>query len=125
MQPRPYHWTVLALLAFALCCVGLACSWPGDREALKRSCSVAWDACVARCKGNYRCTAACNGGLHDCTVHVDQERPRDWQPADAFYDGCKDACPDGCEGACSAGQSAAACDSGDRLRKYGTISFCP
>ena len=99
--------------------------WPGDREALKGSCTVARNACVTECRGNYRCRAACEAGLRDCAVHLDQEGPRDWQPPDAFYDGCKDSCGDGCEAACSAGQSAAACDSRDRLKKYGTITFCP
>ena len=115
----------IALLSVMTACSGLRFPWPGDRDALKGSCTVARDACARTCRDGYQCATACEAGRRDCVVHLDQEDPREWQPPDAFYDSCKDSCDDDCEAACAAGQSAAACDSGDRLKKYGTITICP
>jgi hypothetical protein len=134
-------------IVVAVFCLGAtACSigfpWPGDREVLTLTCGVAKRACSDSCERGLRkyiaarrptaavrqgydiCVAACVSGESDCIEHLKTERPKDWQPADAFYDACKDSC-DSCENPCSAGQSASACATGDRLAKYGTTTFCP
>lgn len=104
-------------------CDGLSFPWPGDKQALKDSCRLALKTCRMRCKGNYDCTSACDAGSRACIIHIDEEQPHDWQPADAFYDGCVHRCRhEPCSSACSAGQTTAAADLTARLRKYGTIT---
>ena len=96
--------------------------FPGDREALKESCSVAETTSKAKCRGY--CDSACNNGAEACLINIGEDKPTDWQPADAFYDGCSDSCSDDlCSSACYAGQSVAASNSAERLRKYGTRTF--
>ena len=81
------------------------------------------NACKGRCWGD-DCTSACNAGLGDCLENIDEFPPREWEPADAFYDGCGYACNDDtCSNACYTGQNVIATDSGPRLRKYGIMTF--
>jgi hypothetical protein len=115
-------------------CGGLPFPWPGDRAALRNSCTAALSTCEKRCdSGEFtgtlveRCRQACAYGYDACVANVEHELPRDWQPADAFYDGCNIECGRPCSVACAAGRKVAAIKSADRLRKYGTIrqSFDP
>lgn len=110
--------TILILISFIVGCL----PFPGDREALKESCAVAETACKEKCRGY--CDSACNNGTEACLINIEEDKPTNWQPADAFYDGCSYSCNDNsCSNSCYAGQSAAAAHSAERLRKYGTRTF--
>ena len=101
-------------------CDGLPFPWPGDKYALKNSCYLARNACQKRCMDIEVCLSACNDGESACVYNIEADKTTEWQPADAFYDGCRDRCSeDYCSSACSDGQAAAASDSAGRLRKYG------
>ena len=112
---------ILAVASFIISgCDGLPFPMPGDKDALKNSCYLAQNACQKRCVDIEICLSACNDGESACVYNIDADKTTEWQPADAFYDGCRDKCSeDFCSSACSDGQAAAAVDSADRLRKYG------
>ena len=104
-------------------CDGMPFASPGDKEALRNSCYIGVNTCKKRCRAD-DCVSACNAGLGDCIENIDEYPPKEWEPADAFHDGCTDACSDDeCSNACYSGQNAIATDSGPRLRKYGVITF--
>ncbi len=121
-----YHYLIALILPLLLMlqgCGGLPFPVPGDRQALLNSCGIGQDACESRCKDNSGCVRACQAGFNGCETNIEEDRPTEWEPADAFYDGCTDVCDyDNCHSACSAGQSAIANDTADRLRKYGVTT---
>lgn len=122
MNCRFYGYIIFTVCLISAC-DGLPFPWPGDREALRNSCGLALRACNEQCREIDDCITACNEGFDACVINIEEDPPRDWQPADAFYDGCTDSCNDDlCSAACTAGQKTAAVNSADRLRKYGTIA---
>lgn len=117
------RWFFLLILFVLSGCDGLPFPWPGDVQALKSSCEHGMYSCRTVCEGYDDCYSACNYGFGACVVNIDESPTTEWEPADAFYDGCKDSCSeDICSSACTAGQYAIAADSGDRIRKYGIIT---
>lgn len=115
----------LVLISVSLIgCGGIPFPWPGDKGALKESCQSAQVVCENTCRDDDNCFHACRGGFNGCLENIYDDKPRDWQPADSFYDGCTDVCEYGlCRSGCVAGQNEAAAKSATRLRKYGVITF--
>ena len=114
---------LLSIVALLLACGG-ARTTParGDREALQKTCATAREVCNAKCGGDLECSPACSGGFSSCSDNIRGDDPREWQPSDAFYDGCLDECSE-CEEACAAAQLSAARGSAAILQKYGTMVF--
>jgi hypothetical protein len=93
------------LVLFCLGCVACNRDASADKAVLAALCSSARDECerVARREDDcYRW--GCDDGFRDCIANLD-DPPADWQPPDAFTDGCKRR---SCDEACNAG-SAVAC----------------
>ncbi len=103
---------------------GCGFPFPGDKEKIRDSCIMAQTACENTCQSEDGCRSACAGGFNGCIDNVNTDSPKDWQPADAFYDGCKDNCGnDFCENACVGGQNEAARQSAKILKKYGVMTL--
>jgi len=114
----------LLLLGIFVFIIGGCSGWPGDKEALKESCESAYRACQDRCGGNGECSRACTGGYNGCIENIEEDKASDWQPADAFYDGCTDVCSEyPCNIGCAVGQDRAAKETAAILKKYGTVTY--
>ena len=116
----PTHKNLIIIAVLVL----TGCESNADRKALVEDCFFGQRECVADCRGYQGCVTACAAGSQACWININEESPREWQPADAFYDGCTDACSDEefCRAACSHAQSVIAYASKRRLRKYGTTT---
>ena len=111
------------IFLFLMAGCSLPFPWPGDKDALKSNCYEGRSECQMSCREYDVCVTACESGVHACLSNIDEDAPMDWQPADAFYDGCSDSCSaDVCSTACSRAQNVVAASSSQRLKKYGIIT---